>query len=91
MYLNFFAEIGIAGALSFFYVFFAAIRTGFNKGKDKDADDAELFSNGLALALISVALGGLTDNVVFNVPTSILLWFTMALIMKRESLCTLQN
>lgn len=91
MYLNYFAEIGIAGALSFFYVFFAAIRTGLKKGKDEEADDAELFSNGLAMALISVALGGLTDNVVFNIPTSMLLWFTIALIMKEESLCTLQN
>lgn len=91
MYLNFFAEIGIAGALSFFYVFFSAIRTGFNKGKDEAAGNAEVFSNGLAIALISVALGGLTDDVVFNIPTSMLLWFTIALIMKEESLCNLQN
>lgn len=91
MYLNFPAEIGIIGALAFFYVFFSAIKTGFNNGKGEEADDAALFSNGLALALISVALGGLTDDVVFNIPTSMLLWFTMALIMKNEALCTLQK
>lgn len=91
MYLNFPAEIGIIGALAFFYVFFSAITTGFNNGKGEEADDAALFSNGLALALISVALGGLTDDVVFNIPTSMLLWFTMALIMKNEALCTLQK
>lgn len=91
MFLNFPAEIGIPGAFAFFYVFFNAIRTGFKEGTDRVSDTVSIFSNGLALALVSVALGGLTDDVVFNIPTSMLLWFVIALVMKNNSLNTLQK
>ena len=39
----------------------------------------QAFWVGAGLALLSVALGGLTDDVVFNIPTSILLWMLLAL------------
>ncbi|MDO4203260.1 MAG: O-antigen ligase family protein [Selenomonadaceae bacterium] len=91
MFLNFPAEIGIAGAAAFFYVFFKAMGTGFKEGKERNQEIVSNFSNGLALALVSVALGGLTDDVVFNIPTSMLLWFTIALIMKNNELGALQK
>lgn len=91
MFLNFPAEIGIAGASAFFYVFFNAMGTGFKEVKVKGDDTLLLFSEGLSLALVSVALGGLTDDVVFNIPTSMLLWFTIALIMKNHDLLTIHK
>ena len=34
---------------------------------------------GIGLALISVALNGITDDVLFNIPSSMLLWLLCAL------------
>ena len=91
MFLNFPAEIGIVGAVAFFCVFFNAIKTGLKEKTEPGSEVIALFSNGLGLALVSVALGGLTDDVVFNIPTSMLLWFVIALIMKNNSLVALQK
>ena len=91
MFLNFPAEIGIVGAVAFFCVFFNAIKTGLKEKTEPGSEVIALFSNGLGLALVSVALGGLTDDVVFNIPTSMLLWFVIALIMKSNSLVALQK
>ena len=35
---------------------------------------------GLGLALVSVALNGITDDVLFNIPSSMLLWMLCGLI-----------
>ena len=35
---------------------------------------------GLGLALVSVALNGVTDDVLFNIPSSMLLWLMCGLI-----------
>ena len=77
--------------MAFFCVFFNAIKTGLKEKKEPGSEVIALFSNGLGLALVSVALGGLTDDVVFNIPTSMLLWFVIALIMKNNSLVALQK
>ena len=128
LYLNYAAEIGIPGALSFMWFFFGtiylALRAKFLSPeilpkephpfdlKDEVAADAELKSIvdsvakddevseisfnddlrswddyrvfaglglGLGLAIISIALNGFTDDLLFNIPSSMLLWLMAAL------------
>lgn len=136
MYLNYAAEIGIVGALAFFWFFFGtmvtALRTRFltpeelaQRAQEKRAPlptdlsaessiDEELravsesvaasaeapswgwadfraeithweerrFASGLALgiglAFLSMALNGLTDDLLFNIPSSMLMWMLAA-------------
>ncbi|MGP1584938.1 MAG: O-antigen ligase family protein [Schwartzia sp. (in: firmicutes)] len=77
MYLNFAAEIGLFGAITYFWIFFGTFWMALRKGGGTAFLRA--FRLGAGLALLSVALGGLTDDVVFNMPTSILLWMLFAL------------
>ena len=128
LYLNYAAEIGIAGAISFCWFFFGsmvmALRQKFlppapapsEPGpfdlKEEHAADAELqkvqesvdssrpiptvslwqdfrnwedwrllggLSLGLGLAILSVALNGFTDDLLFNIPSSMFLWMMAAL------------
>lgn len=137
MYLNYAAEIGIIGALAFFWFFFGtlvtALRTHFltpeeitRRAQERRAPqptdlspessiDEELrsvsesvapaetpptwrwsalladvthweerrLSSGLALgiglAFLSIALNGLTDDLLFNIPSSMLMWMLAAL------------
>jgi len=128
-YLNYAAEIGIPGMLSFLWLFFGsmvlALRQEYTAPDekkpeltpfsydDKTAADVELknvvdsvrveeeqpkvpiwkdfcqwddwrllngTAFGLGLALISVALNGFTDDLLFNIPTSMLLWMLLAFI-----------
>jgi putative inorganic carbon (HCO3(-)) transporter len=126
MYLNYAAEIGLPGALAFFWFFFGSIylacRAKFSMpkphlvitpftlredGADKELADIsatieasmpqparrfwhEIFdveewrllsglSLGLALAFISIALNGLTDHLLFNIPSSMFFWLLAAL------------
>lgn len=105
IYLNYMAEIGIPGAVAFFWFFFGtmimALRTHFPA---TEADEATPFGNytapfrwnrlwhdwkendilaglslGIGLAVLSVALNGLTDDLLFNIPSSMLLWMLAAL------------
>ncbi len=119
IYLNYMAEIGLAGAIAFFWFFFGSLvelcRLRFappagevepaEEIKDiaeeieEDVEDAihveailadlrtwpdgrffEALRLGLALVLVSVALNGLTDDLLFNIPTSMLLWFFLAVV-----------
>ena len=77
MYLNLAAEIGIFGALAYFWTFFGTLGMALRRGAATPF--VRSFRTGAALALLSVALGGLTDDVVFNMPTSMLLWMLLAL------------
>lgn len=77
MYLNFAAEIGLFGAIAYFWTFFGTLRMALQKRAGTAF--LQTFCVGAGLALLSVALGGLTDDVVFNMPTSILLWMLLAL------------
>ena len=86
IYLNYAAEIGLVGAFSFFGFFFGNL---YNMLKKCHAP-VSLFLKGLrlgiGLALVTVALGGMTDDVLFNIPTSILLWITCAIAVKTDEL-----
>lgn len=107
IYLNYMAEIGIPGAVAFFWFFFGtmimALRTHFPAdtgaaeqmtpfGKYqmpfrwnrlwhdwKEHDILAGLSLGIGLAVLSVALNGLTDDLLFNIPSSMLLWMIAAL------------
>ena len=102
MYLNYAAEIGIPGALSFFWFFFGTLILAFRLPNRVPSWEAVLaarehewktvvdvrtalsrwhrhrfvegLSLGLGLAFISVALNGITDHLLFNIPSSMLLW-----------------
>ena len=108
MYLNYAAEIGIPGALSFLWFFFGSLLLAFrlphrvppwaevlaaHEHEWKTLADVrralsrwrrskfiEGLSLGLGLAFISVALNGLTDHLLFNIPSSMLLWMIAAMI-----------
>lgn len=107
IYLNYMAEIGIPGAVAFFWFFFGtmimALRTHipadtgaaeqttpFGKYQMpfrwnrlwhdwKEHDILDGLSLGIGLAVLSVALNGLTDDLLFNIPSSMLLWMLAAL------------
>lgn len=81
MYLNYAAEIGIIGAVAYFWLFFGTMFSAFFASWKEESSLVRRFELGVALALVSVALGGLTDDVVFNIPTSMLLWMGFALSM----------
>ena len=107
MYLNYAAEIGVPGALSFLWFFFGSLTLAFRTPRKTPLWEAELaahesvwktladvraglerwrrrrftegLSLGLGLALISVALNGITDHLLFNIPSSMLLWMLAAM------------
>lgn len=106
MYLNYAAEIGVPGALSFLWFFFGTLVLAFRMprrtppwetvlaahehewhtvadvraalGRWRRRRFVEGLSTGLGLAFISVALNGLTDHLLFNIPSSMLLWMLAA-------------
>ena len=80
IYLNYWAEIGLVGGTAFLWYFFKTMGAAlFNKRilPDKLMEGLLL---GLGLSLISVALNGLTDDVLFNIPSSMLLWMLCGLV-----------
>ena len=99
IYLNYMAEIGIPGAVAFFWFFFGtmvmALRTHFQEMPVRklrgafrwerlwtDWEESDILaglSQGIGLAVLSVALNGLTDDLLFNIPSSMLLWMIAAL------------
>ena len=81
MYLNYAAEIGVIGAAAYFWFFFGTMISAFLASRSETSAFVRRFELGWALALVTVALGGLTDDVVFNIPTSMLLWLGCAISM----------
>ena len=107
MYLNYAAEIGLPGALSFLWFFFGSLVLAFRLPQKTPPWEAVLaahehewktvadvraalarwrrrrfvegLSLGLGLAFISVALNGITDHLLFNIPSSMLLWMLAAM------------
>ena len=107
MYLNYAAEIGIPGALSFLWFFFGSLVLALRVphktppweavlaahehawktvadvraalGRWRRRRFVEGLSTGLGLAFISVALNGITDHLLFNIPSSMLLWMLAAM------------
>ncbi len=78
LYLNYAAEIGIIGAAAYFYYFFGTMRLALASGKPHTEFSRGL-SLGIGLAILSIALNGITDDVLFNIPSSMLLWLLCAL------------
>lgn len=116
IYLNYMAEIGIPGAVAFFWFFFGtiimALRTHFPADAGDAAEEMTPFgkyrapfrwdrlwhdwkeydilaglSLGIGLAVLSVALNGLTDDLLFNIPSSMLLWMLAALAGALSCMC----
>ena len=107
MYLNYAAEIGVPGALSFLWFFFGSLVLAFRLPKRVPPWEVVLaahehewrtvadvrtalarwrrrrfvegLSTGLGLAFLSVALNGITDHLLFNIPSSMLLWMLAAM------------
>ena len=79
MYLNYAAEIGAVGAAAFFWLFFGTMITAFRASVAEENTLVRRVNLGWGLALLTVALGGITDDVVFNFPTSLLLWMGFGL------------
>lgn len=85
IYLNYMAEIGIPGAVAFFWFFFGTMFLALHlpfAGAEKTEEQRLLrgLSLGLGLAVLSVALNGLTDDLLFNIPSSMVLWMMAAFI-----------
>lgn len=80
IYLNYPAEIGLAGGAAFFVYFFKAMGLSLFNQRILPNKLMEGLLLGLGLALISVALNGLTDDVLFNIPSSMLLWLMCGMI-----------
>jgi putative inorganic carbon (HCO3(-)) transporter len=79
LYLNYAAEIGIAGALAFICYLWGTMAMALRAElKDMDGFMPGLML-GIGLAIASIALNGLTDDVLFNIPSSLLLWLLGAL------------
>lgn len=79
MYLNYAAEIGLFGAASFMWNFFGTMWRSFRRSLTDDVPFMRAFHLGTVMALATIAIGGITDFVLFNIPTSMLFWMMCAL------------
>lgn len=80
MYLNFAAEIGVFGFLSFMLFFFGLLWRGLFSRKQREEGFLNGLRLGMGLAVLSIALNGLTDYVLFNIESSMLFWLIGAVI-----------
>ncbi|ORU01380.1 hypothetical protein D081_0199 [Anaerovibrio sp. JC8] len=80
IYLNYLAEIGIVGGCAFLMFFLGYTGTALFPQKEMPDTLTRGFMLGLGMALVSVALNGLTDDVLYNVPSSMLLWMMCGLV-----------
>lgn len=86
MYLNFAVEIGIVGALAFFWYFFGTMLRAFLSAAKDTGGFRQGLMLGLALALLSIALNGVTDYVLFNIPSSMLFYLLAAMVAVGDTL-----
>ena len=80
IYLNYWAEIGIIGGTAFLWYFFKTMGMALFNSRVLPNKFMEGLLLGLGLAMISIALNGLTDDVLFNIPSSMLLWMMCGLV-----------
>ncbi|MDD3115637.1 MAG: O-antigen ligase family protein [Anaerovibrio sp.] len=80
IYLNYWAETGLIGGTAFFIYFFRSMGTALFNQRVLPNRFLEGLLLGLGLALLSVALNGMTDDVLFNMPSSMLLWMMCGLV-----------
>ena len=80
IYLNYLAEIGIVGGCAFLVFFLGYTVTALHPQKTMPDEFSKGLMLGLGLGLVSVALNGLTDDVLYNVPSSMFLWMICGLV-----------
>lgn len=74
MYLNFMAEIGLFGFVSYMVYYFGTIYKAF-KLQTMNLDEVnKAMLLGIGLGLSALAINGLTDYVMFNTELSMLVW-----------------
>ncbi|WP_296898529.1 O-antigen ligase family protein [uncultured Megamonas sp.] len=74
MYLNFMAEIGLFGFVSYMVCFFGVIYKAFKAQVMKLDSLVKAMLLGIGLGLSALAINGLTDYVMFNTELSMLVW-----------------
>lgn len=74
IYLNYIAEIGIIGGMAYFVWLFGTMAAALFNSRPLESRFLEGIRFGIGMALISVTLNGITDDVLFNIPSSMLLW-----------------
>ena len=74
MYLNFMAEIGLFGFVSYMVCFFGVIYKAFKAQVMKLDSLIKAMLLGIGLGLSALAINGLTDYVMFNTELSMLVW-----------------
>lgn len=79
MYLNYAAEIGLVGAAGFFWYFFGTMWLALSSRYLRGSAFLNGLLLGLGLAVLSIAFNGLTDYVLFNIPSSMLFWLIAAM------------
>ena len=80
IYLNYICEVGILGGIAYFVWLFGSMLVALTTDRIYNTPMLNGLMLGLGLALVSVALNGITDDVLFNIPSSMLLWMLCGLI-----------
>lgn len=80
MYLNYAAEIGIMGAISFIACMISHLKLALSNTHVKESNFISGVNLGAGLSIACVALNGFTDYVLFNIELSMLFWFMNAVI-----------
>lgn len=80
MYLNFAAEIGLAGCLSFVVCMVGHLWLALSSTRLRQSDTLNGLTLGGAFAIFAMMINGLTDYVLFNIELSMLYWLISALI-----------
>ncbi|WP_019554488.1 O-antigen ligase family protein [Propionispira raffinosivorans] len=88
LYLNFAAEIGLAGFMSFMVCMLGHMSLALSNTHLRESKFLNGLLLGCGLAIVSILLNGFTDYVLFNIESSMLFWFLCALIVliTRQSL-----
>lgn len=80
MYLNFAAETGIAGLLSFLACMFGHLRLAMSNTHLHQSNLLNGLTLGSGLAISVMAVNGFTDYVLFNIELSMLFWLISAMV-----------
>lgn len=80
MYLNIAAETGVFGLLAFLSCLFGHVHLAFTDASRRASPFLSGLALGAGLALAVLAVGGLTDYVLFNTSVSMLFWLLCAVI-----------
>ncbi len=80
MYLNIAAEIGLIGFGAYMYCFFSTLWRALRNFRYVEEDFLRGILLGCGLALVSLAVNGLTDYVLFNTELSLLYWLLCGLV-----------